>query len=65
MKLKDYIDLLNKAVESNPDALDMVVYTSSDDEGNYYNKVHYAPGVQDSCALEGCDSGDDEVFVLN
>ncbi len=45
MNLKTYIDNLLKLVETNPEALTMDVVTSSDDEGNSYNRVHYEPSL--------------------
>lgn len=45
MKLKEYLDHLNNLVKENPKILDFDVVYSSDDEGNYYGMVHYAPSV--------------------
>ena len=43
MKLRDYIENLNKFVEENPEALELEVIYSSDDEGNDFSRVHYTP----------------------
>lgn len=45
MNLKEYIDNLLKLVETNQEALTMQVITSSDDEGNSYNRVAYTPSM--------------------
>lgn len=42
MKLKDYIKQLEKIAEKNPDAL---VISASDEEGNSFNEVHFAPTI--------------------
>lgn len=43
MKLKEYIEELEKIVELEGD---LEMYTASDPEGNSYNKVYYAPEVK-------------------
>jgi hypothetical protein len=43
MKLKEYLENLNNFVKENPDALDLEVIYSSDDEGNDFQAVHYTP----------------------
>jgi hypothetical protein len=43
MTLKEYIAGLMKFADENPDCGDMLVVTSSDDEGNGFNPVHYSP----------------------
>jgi len=43
MKLKEYLEKLNKMVEETPMLLTLDVITSKDDEGNGYNQVHYEP----------------------
>ena len=45
MTLKEFIDNLNKLAEENPEALDMDVVTSADDEGNWFNEVHCPPTI--------------------
>ncbi len=61
MNLKTYIDNLLKLVETNPEALTMEVVTSSDDEGNSYNRVHYTPSLGrlhvdgDFCTEDSCE----------
>ncbi len=43
MKLKEYLEKLNKLAEENPMLLTLDVITSKDDEGNGFNQVHYDP----------------------
>jgi len=43
MKLKQYIENLQKLAKENPESLDMDVVYAADDEGNGYQKVVYAP----------------------
>ena len=43
MTLKEYLENLNEFISEHPEALDYTVVTSADDEGNYYNPVHYSP----------------------
>ncbi len=45
MKLKEFLYHLNKIVKADKKALDMEIVTSSDDEGNSFNKVHYSPAI--------------------
>jgi len=45
MKLRKYIEFLNGLIKEDPDALDYEVVTSSDDEGNNFNKVYYKPSI--------------------
>lgn len=45
MKLKEYLKSLNDFVENNPDCLEYEVISSSDDEGNSFNIVHYSPSL--------------------
>ena len=45
MKLKAYIENLNKLVEKNPKAAEYDVVTSIDNEGNDYNLVCFNPSV--------------------
>ena len=44
-KLKQHLDELNKIVATHPEALELEVITSKDDEGNGYNYVHYSPSI--------------------
>ena len=41
MNLRQYIGFLNELATENPEALDMPVVTSIDDEGNGFNDVNY------------------------
>ena len=43
MKLREYIEQLQKFAEMNPETLDMDVIYSRDDEANGFQEVHYAP----------------------
>jgi len=45
MKLKQYLEQLNRLVEKNPEALKMDVVYSRDDEGNDFQDVEFAPGL--------------------
>lgn len=45
MKLKDYLENLNKLVAENPEALDYKVLVASDEEGNNYDEVCYGPSI--------------------
>ena len=45
MKLKQYLKELNKLIKDNPEALNMEVVYSIDDEGNGFQKVEFAPGL--------------------
>jgi hypothetical protein len=43
MTLREFLENLNDFIETNPDALDLNVIASSDDEGNFYNEVVFTP----------------------
>jgi len=43
MTLKQYIRKLQEFAQENPETLDMLVVSSSDDEGNSFSMVQYAP----------------------
>ena len=65
MKLKEYVEKLNKLTELHPEALEYDVITSADDEGNHFNSVHYEPSVgfyeyDDFQSLESDDFEDEE-----
>lgn len=45
MTLKEYLENLNEFIAEHPEALEYEVVTSADDEGNYYNPVHYTPSI--------------------
>lgn len=45
MTLRRYIDFLKDFAKENPDALEMTVVCSDDDEGNSYREVTYAPSM--------------------
>ena len=41
MKLKEFVENISLFIKDNPDALELDVITSKDDEGNGYNYVVY------------------------
>ena len=41
MKLKDWLDNLNKQIKLDPSMLEQLVVYASDDEGNDFNYVNY------------------------
>jgi hypothetical protein len=41
MKLKEFVENMNEFIKENPDALELDVITSKDDEGNGYSMVTY------------------------
>lgn len=43
MKFIDYVATLNDFLENNPDCKEMEVISSSDEEGNSFNKVLFTP----------------------
>ncbi len=43
MTLKQYLEGINEFVQENPEALEYIVISSKDDEGNGFNPVHYKP----------------------
>ena len=43
MKLKEYIEELNKFVQEYPESLELPVIYGKDDEGNAYHNVIYSP----------------------
>jgi hypothetical protein len=45
MTLKEYFEQLQEFINENPDALELEVITSKDDEGNGYNEVFYGPSL--------------------
>lgn len=45
MTLREYLKQLNELVKEKPEVLDYRVITSSDDEGNEYNRVHYPASI--------------------
>lgn len=45
MTLRDYIDSLVEFGKENPEALDLTVVYSKDDEGNGYGEVYYGPSI--------------------
>ena len=44
--LLEYVEELNGILLANPDIAGSPVYYASDDEGNGYEVVHFAPSVQ-------------------
>ena len=45
MKFRDFVESVNQLLKKHPEAANMEVVTSSDEEGNSYNKVIYAPSI--------------------
>lgn len=45
MKLKQYLKQLNDLAKKHPEALEMDVVYSKDDEGNGFQNIHYAPNM--------------------
>lgn len=45
MKLKEYLENLNKLATDRPELLDLDVVYAKDDEGNGYERVYYKPAV--------------------
>jgi len=43
MKLKEYLENLQNLVKEKPEALEYLVISSIDSEGNGYNEVYYEP----------------------
>lgn len=43
MKLREYLSAIEELVKNNPEALDMELYYSTDDEGNSYGSVYRTP----------------------
>ncbi len=67
MKLKNYIENLSAIIKSNPNALDMDVVTSRDNEGNGYTLVYYSPSIGNYSAEEWYTENDviEEGLELN
>jgi hypothetical protein len=63
MKLREYIEQLQKFAEANPETLDMDVIYSRDDEGNGFQEVHYSPskGTYEDMEFE---EGDEDVNAV-
>jgi len=45
MTLKEFKENLDEFIAENPEALDLLVITARDDEGNGFNPVHYTPSM--------------------
>ena len=45
MTLKEYHEKLTTLIKKHPDAADLKVVTSSDDEGNHFTPVIYEPAL--------------------
>jgi hypothetical protein len=43
MKLKEFLTLLNDKVKGNPEILEYTVVSASDEEGNSFSEVLFAP----------------------
>ena len=62
MKLKEYIEELNKFVQEYPESLELPVIYSKDDEGNAYHNVIYSPTM---CQVHDIDEYYLHVFYIN
>ena len=56
MKLKDFLDNINKMVEENPSILDLDVVYARDPEGNGFYPVYYTPSI-------GCHLLEDDDWI--
>lgn len=71
MTVKDYLEKLQELVLKSPECLDWEIIYSSDDEGNEYQKVNYAPSkieidnIGDNRFLERVYLEDDETPSTN
>jgi len=45
MKLKEFIDNLNKLIADDPEVLNLDVIFSIDDEGNGFNHINFSPSI--------------------
>lgn len=59
MKLKKYIKKLQKLAKKNPEALEYMVVTSGDDEGNNFNAVYFDPSIG-HWSTDGFDVNDED-----
>lgn len=61
MTLKEFMEGLNTFAKKNPDALDLQVVASKDDEGNGYNPIIYPPtkGIYEDREFLPVDEYDD------
>jgi len=61
MKLKEFIENLTEFVKKHPEALNMEIITSSDDEDNGYNFVYHEPsfGIYDDDEFISFDNYED------
>jgi len=61
MTLKEYFEGLQEFIKENPDALELEVITSIDDEGNGFNQVCFEPskGNYDGDTFTSVDNFED------
>ena len=45
MKLSEFYKNLGEILEKRPDFGELTVVSSADDEGNYFNEVHFTPSL--------------------
>ena len=64
MKLKDYLEKINKLIEENPEAAEFNVMYSMDDEGNGYCYVYYDPSLMHYNKNTGEMSKKSEINVI-
>ena len=63
MKLKEYVAILNEISKKNGNG-ELDCYYSSDDEGNNYSKVFYAPSVEKTDDLD-INITDKRIVIIN
>lgn len=62
--LKNYIKMLQKIVKENPEAKDFILVSSSDDEGNSFSQVLFAPTLGIFTEDGEFYSGDEDMDIL-
>jgi hypothetical protein len=60
MKLKKFLDNLNKLVKDHPEYLELDVISSKDSEGNGFEEVYYEPSVGVFDDEDFCPMGSDD-----
>lgn len=46
MKLKEFLENINKRIKEDPSLLELDLYAAVDDEGNGYNSLGYFPSIR-------------------
>lgn len=66
MTLREYMNGLEGFVIKNPEALTLEVVYSTDDEGNSYHPVMFAPSIGEYTAQDySFESGNDNAVCIN